>query len=198
MAQHQGLRRKEADTSSVSTRTAAIQRLATRLSRAETDLLRQQERFSGLLEASPDAIVVADGNGNILLVNEQAVTLFGYQRAELIGRGVDTLLPKNLRQSHHGHVATFAAEPRTRAMGADMDLCAQRKDGSEFPVEISLNPLPTENGMLVIAAIRDVSDRKRQEQALRESEQHYRVLVEEATDAIIIVKDGAVIYQNPF
>ena len=122
--------------------------------------------FRGLIEAGPDAMVVVDEAGTIVLVNERAEALFGYPRAELVGQPVEMLLPKPLRRRHMRHRGRFVAEPRARPMGEGLDLLARRKDGSEFVAEISLSPLRTDGGLLVSAAIRDVG-----QQLLRQLEQ---------------------------
>jgi two-component system, cell cycle sensor histidine kinase and response regulator CckA len=120
-----------------------------------------------LLEAIPDAIVAVDGAGTILQVNSQAEQLFGYNRDELIGQKVEMLVPATRREAHERHRDDFVRAPRVRRMGAGLDLYARRKDGSEFPVEISLSPVPVKNGSLILSAIRDISDRKRIEEDLR-------------------------------
>jgi diguanylate cyclase (GGDEF)-like protein/PAS domain S-box-containing protein len=131
----------------------------------------RQARFSGqLLEAAPDGMVIVDQQGRIVLVNHQAERLFGYGRVELLGEPVETLIPEALRPRHADHRDGFARTPHARAMGAGLDLWALRKDGTRFPVEISLSPLEAEQGMLVTAAVRDVSARTEAERALRESE----------------------------
>ena len=120
-----------------------------------------------LLESLPDAVVTVDRDGTIVQVNSQAQELFGYDRGELIGQKVELLVPESYRRQHHHHRQNFAEAPKTRRMGADLDLYGRRRNGSEFPVEISLSPVPTENGMLVLSAIRDISDRKRIAEELR-------------------------------
>ena len=120
-----------------------------------------------LLETLPDAIVAVDRNGIIVQVNSQAQELFGYDRAELIGQKVEMLVPESYRRKHHHHRESFANAPRTRRMGADLDLYGRRRNGSEFPVEISLSPVSTEKGAFVLSAIRDISDRKRIAEELR-------------------------------
>lgn len=116
-----------------------------------------------LLEAAPDAMIITDHDGRILLLNRQAEVLFGYDRQELIGQPVEVLIPERYRGPHLAHRAMYAAAPRTRPMGADLELYGLRKDGSEFPVEVSLSPVATDNGTVVIAAVRDASERKRAE-----------------------------------
>jgi PAS domain S-box-containing protein len=120
-----------------------------------------------LLEALPDAIVVVDREGTIVQVNSQMQKLFGYERDELLGQKVEVLVPESFRRQHHHHREDFAANPKTRRMGADLDLYGRRRNGSEFPVEISLSPASTLNGTFVLSAIRDISDRKRVLQELR-------------------------------
>ena len=122
---------------------------------------------SDLLETLPDAVVAVDRDGTILQVNSQAQELFGYRRDELIGQKVELLVPESYRQQHHHHRQDFARAPKTRRMGADLDLYGRRRNGSEFPVEISLSPVSTEKGMFVLSAIRDISDRKRIAEELR-------------------------------
>jgi len=131
------------------------------LEREIAERKRAETRFRGLLESAPDAIVIVDAQGNIALVNGQTENLFGYPREELIGKTVELLLPERFRGLHVGQRQNYFNEPRARAMGSGLELFGRRKDGSEFPIEISLSPLATDEGLLVSSAIRDISDQKR-------------------------------------
>lgn len=130
-----------------------------------------EARFRDLLESTPDGIVMANPTGHIVIANSQAERLFGYEQGELRGASVDLLLPTRYRHAHVGHRSNYFQQPRTRAMGSGLDLAGLRKDGSEFPIEISLSPLRTEESAFVMSAIRDISERKRFEKALQEKNQ---------------------------
>jgi two-component system NtrC family sensor kinase len=120
-----------------------------------------ETRFEALLEAAPDSIVIVDTDGRIMIVNSQTERLFGYTKQELLGQTIETLLPESLRGIHTRHRAQYVAEPHTRPMGSGLDLVARRKDGSIFPVEISLSAIRTNDGMLFTSIVRDVTERKR-------------------------------------
>jgi PAS domain S-box-containing protein len=127
--------------------------------RDATERQRAEARFRGLLEAAPDAMVGVDESGRIALVNTQTERLFGYRREELLGQPVEILVPRAARELHEQHRSAYFADPQQRPMGAGMELAGRRRDGSEFPAEISLSAIETEDGLLVSAAIRDVSER---------------------------------------
>jgi PAS domain S-box-containing protein len=134
---------------------------------------RAEARFRRLLEAAPDAILEVDSEGKIVLINETAERLFGYSREELMGLNVETLVPATMRKHHVSHRTAYTAHPQVRPMGTGLELHAQRKDGSLFPVEISLSPNPGEQGGRVIALVRDISARKQVEDRLRSIQEQY-------------------------
>ena len=132
-----------------------------------------ERRFRRLLEAAPDAILEVDFQGRIVLINQTAEKMFGYSRDELMGLNVETLVPASMRTGHVRHRTSYAAHPQMRPMGTGLELHAQRKDGSLFPVEISLSPNPGEEGGRVIALVRDISARKQVEDRLKAIQEQY-------------------------
>jgi PAS domain S-box-containing protein len=131
--------------------------------RMRDGITRRERRFRTLLESAPDAIVIVDQRGRIVLTNDQTTAVFGYRPSELVGQPVEMLMPEAVRAVHVGHRTDFIAAPATRPMGERLNLMARRKDGGVFPAEISLSPLDSEEGMLVTSVIRDVGERRRLE-----------------------------------
>jgi PAS domain S-box-containing protein len=145
-----------------------------------------EKRFRGLLEAAPDGMVIIDQDGIIIMVNARMEELFGYSREEVIGKRVELLVPARFKDIHPFHRGQYLRNPHPRPMGADLELYALRNDGREFPVEISLSPMESEEDSLIIAAIRDITDRKR-------AEEKFRGLLESAPDAMVVVDQQGVI-----
>ena len=159
---------------------------ATAAVRDITDRKKAAEQFKNLLETAPDAMVIIEINGLISLVNQQAEQLFGYSRQELVGQPVEILVPERLRDRHVGHRDGYFVDPKVRGMGAGLELSGRRKDGSEFPIEISLSPLEPEDGRFATAAVRDITDRKKAQEQIRN-------LLETAPDAMVIIDQRGLI-----
>ena len=150
----------------------------TGLTKVIRDLTAERQRadpmFHGLLESAPDAMVIVASDGRITLANARADQMFGYRREDLIGREIEMLLPPRFRGGHERHRTGFFAEPQPRQMGVGLELWGLRRDGTEFPIDVSLSPLRTDKGLLVSAAIRDITERREQEQRLRR--QHEEIM----------------------
>jgi len=149
-----------------------------------------EEKFRIAVEASPSGMIMTDEAGKIVLVNSEAERLFGYGRAELIGRSVDVLVPAAARGTHRAHRSGFVAFPKTRRIGAGRDLYGLRKDGREFPIEIALNPIRTCDGLLVLSAVADITERKA-------AEERFRLAVEASPSGMIMTDEaGKIVLLN--
>jgi len=147
--------------------------------KAEEALRRSEAQFHALFEFSPDAIVASDAEGRITEMNARVESMFGYPRGELIGQSIECLVPERFRHAHPSHRKEYSAAPRPRPMGAGLELYGRRKDGSEFPADIMLGPVETAEGRIVLSVIRDLSEKRKAEEALRQSELQKRYLEEE-------------------
>jgi PAS domain S-box-containing protein len=149
--------------------------------RAKEKLRKLNETLTVLFRFAPDAIIIVDESGCIIRVNDQARAMFGYSAKELLGKRIEMLMPARFRTRHVKHQKHYMAEPRLRRMGAGLELYAQCKDGSEFPVDIMLSPIETFEGRSVIATVRDVTEQRRIEESLRKSREELEVRVQERT-----------------
>jgi PAS domain S-box-containing protein len=176
--------------------TAAIRNISVRKA-AETHLAQMEGRYRGLLEAAPDAMVVVNQRGEIVLLNLQAEKQFGYRRDELLGQKVRNIVPQGFAERLVADGLRSAEEALAQQIGTGIELTARRKDGSEFPIEIMLSPLGSAEGILVTAAIRDISVRKAAETHLAQMEGRYRGLLEAAPDAMVVVnQQGEIVLLN--
>ena len=142
--------------------------------------------FRELVDAAPDGLIVCDASGTILLVNAEASRMFGYGSDELVGKKVDVLVPAGVRPHHGSYVTGYTSAPRLRPMGSGLDLKGSRKDGSEFPVEISLAPIQTDGGLMVTAGIRDITERRRLEEDKRRANAYLTSAVDAVQDAFAL------------
>jgi two-component system, LuxR family, sensor kinase FixL len=159
----------------------------------EQALRKSEQRFRSVVEAAPNAMVMVNAEGLIEMVNAQAERAFGYARTEMLHQPVEMLVPERLRGNHPKLRGSFFANPRTRPMGAGRDLYALRKNGSEFPVEIRLNLIDTEDGIMVLSVIVDITERKAAELTLRDRELWLRSILDTAPDAIVLIDEHGVI-----
>jgi PAS domain S-box-containing protein len=174
---------------SISQVEAGGQKIYTVIMRDVTERERADERFRQLIEGAPNGMVMVDQSGQIVLVNAEIEKSFGYTRDELLGQPIELLVPERFRAHHPTHRDGFIAAPTTRPMGAGRDLYGLRKDGSQFPVEIGLNPLQTDQGTMVLGTIVDITERKRAEETLRRSQEQLAGVIGSAMDAIISVDE---------
>jgi PAS domain S-box-containing protein len=144
-----------------------------------------------LLDAAPAGMVVCDQQGAVVLVNREAERLFGYQRDELIGQSIDLLIPDHARQRHHHHFVSYTSDARSRSMGANVDLGARRKDGSELAVDISLSPVSTERGPMFIACILEVTDRRQLEHENKRATAYLLSAMEAVREAFLLLPHQA-------
>ncbi|HSZ20622.1 MAG TPA: PAS domain S-box protein [Candidatus Acidoferrum sp.] len=161
-----------------------------------TDRKRIEERLRRLLDSAPDAMVIAGNDGRIVLVNTQTEKLFGYKREELLGQPVEVLVPERFWNHHRTHRSNYMVNPQSRAMGAGSELYGLKKDGTEFPVEISLSPQQTDEGVLVSSTIRDITERKRVDDALRQSEANFRAMIEGTYGVYRATPEGQLLVVN--
>ena len=168
-------------------RVAELEAAAEQWRQLESVLGESESKLRALLESASQGIVAIDSAGKITLVNARLESMFGYSREELLGQSLETLVPTELRGTHVGHRTRYAANPHVRPMGVGLDLTGQRKDGSRFPVEISLSYTESADGLLCVGFVTDISERKRFEEALRRSEAQARAVFEAAAQAILIV-----------
>jgi PAS domain S-box-containing protein len=195
------IRRQSDSLADQSTQLEALIKTATRdiavRQDADKHLAQMEARYRGLLEAAPDAMVVVDQAGAIVLLNLQAEKQFGYRRDELVGQQVKTVIPKGFAERLIADDARTAAEALAQQIGTGLELIGRRKDGSEFPMELMLSPLESDEGILVTAAIRDIGVRKEAEEHLAQMEARYRGLLEAAPDAMVVVNQiGEIVILN--
>lgn len=175
--------------------TAALRPVARRQRQRRRKTPQDDIQFRGLLESAPDAIVIVNGNGCIELMNAQTEKLFGYKKDELLGKRVEVLLPVRFRKAHTRHRKKFCSNPHLQPIGFAIELAGRRKDGSEFPVEISLNPMATADGVFVTSIIRDMTERKHAEEMLRLQS----VIVRNMAEGVCLVtdRDALIVFANP-
>lgn len=165
------------------------QKIYTVIMRDISERKRAEERFRQVIERAPNGMVMVDQRGKIVLVNAQIEKTFGYSSAQLVGQSIEMLVPQRFRSNHSNYRIGFMADPTARPMGSGRDLYGLRNDGSEFPVEIGLNPIDTEQGLMVLGTIVDITERKQAEEQLRKSQEQLASMINSAMDAIITVNE---------
>ena len=153
------------------------------------ELVRTKAMYQGLFEFAPDAIVVANRDGHLVQVNAQAERLFGYGRDEMLDKPVEILMPERFRQSHIGHRRSYFDKPHVRPMGMGLELYGRRKDGSEFPLDISLGPLEIEKDIFVVSVVRDISRRKQMEAELKKCREELETRVHQRTQELEVINE---------
>lgn len=177
---------------------ADLEKSETESKREEEELRRTRAIFQGLFEFSPDAIVVVNRDGRIVQINTQAERMFGYSRDEVLNKPVEIFVPERFRELHIEQRKNYMSRPHVRYLGEGLELYGRKKDGSEFDVDITLGPLETEEGIIVLSIIRDITEHKRMEEALRKSEEKYRSIFENAVEGIFqISTEGRILTANP-
>jgi len=167
--------------------------LVSGIARDITEQKHAEQKFRGLLEAAPEAMIIVDGASRIQLVNAQTLRLFGYTREELVGQSFEQLIPERLRRHHAGHRAGYIAAPTPLSMAEGRELFALRKDGSEFPVQVSLSPLETSEGLVIITAVRDITERRQAEQTLRAAQQLAESTLEAVPASLAVLDANGII-----
>ncbi|MBT3601736.1 MAG: PAS domain S-box protein [Candidatus Latescibacteria bacterium] len=167
---------------------------ALRLAQEGVEKTQADERIRLILESTPDSMVITNAQGEIIMTNAMAEKTFGYERGDLMGQPVTDLIPDRFHGGHDGYVSRFAMKPHSREMGKGLDFFAIRKDGSEFPVEISLNPIETPDELLIVAAVRDITEHKAEQARLRKLSR-----ATEQSPALVVItdRDGIIEYVNP-
>lgn len=165
--------------------------------RTDAALAESGQIFRTVLEATPQAVIAVDAGGIIAYANPRTVDVFGYRSSELLGRSVELLIPERFSGRHPGHFERFTSQPQGRRMGIGRELVARHRDGREFPIEVSLSPVTTSDGLLVFAMCTDLTARREAEAAVQEAEQRARLLLEQAADALLILdRTGRIIDAN--
>ncbi|MFC4158673.1 PAS domain S-box protein [Chitinimonas lacunae] len=171
--------------------------LEIRVNERTAELQASETRFRMLLEGAPDAVIAVDHDGKIIFANGQTEVLFGYSQPELLGKPIEMLIPERYHHHHVEHRSHYSTTPRVRAMGSGLSLSGRRANGSEFPVDLMLSPIITEQGPLTMAIVRDVTERREAEARIKASEMRFRTLLEGAPDAVIAVdQQGKITFAN--